>query len=156
MTSGMTPSNGGSTRACSRCGKKRQAKFYTGPRGRICTTCQRKSRSEATHRRRVGKTYGLAEGEYDTLFEAQGSRCAICLGTRKQRLSVDHDHRDSVVRGLLCRMCNGRLLTAARDSPDTLRRAADYLENPPALRVLGPRYASDEANNNSRQRRRKR
>lgn len=52
-------------------------------------------------------------------------------------------------------MCNGRLLTAARDNPETLRRAADYLENPPAISVLGRRYASEEANNNSRQRKKR-
>ncbi|GII83354.1 hypothetical protein Ssi03_13440 [Sphaerisporangium siamense] len=140
---------------CERCQKNRQLRFFTGPRGRICTTCQRKARSDATHRRRVGKTYGLEAGEYDALFKAQGGACAICGGTRKQRLSVDHCHKSGVVRGLLCRLCNSRLLTAARDSPDVLRRAAAYLEAPPAVDVLGPRYASEEANN-SRQRKRKR
>lgn len=142
-------------RPCSRCGKNRQAKFFSGPRGKICTTCQKKSRSDATHRRRVGTTYGLEAGEYDVLFEAQGGACAICLGTRRQRLSVDHCHQSGVVRGLLCRLCNSRLLTAARDRPDVLRRAADYLEAPPAVRVLGPRYASEEANKPRHQRKRR-
>jgi hypothetical protein len=153
--SGKT-SSAPTSRVCSRCGKNRQARFYSGPRGRICTDCQRKSRSDATHRRRVGKTYGLLAGEYDRLFEAQDGKCAICLGTRRQRLSVDHDHRDGVVRGLLCRMCNSRLLTAARDRPEVLMAAAHYLNNPPAINVLGRRYASEEANNNSRRRKRKR
>ncbi|MEU7830324.1 endonuclease VII domain-containing protein [Nonomuraea sp. NPDC049129] len=155
MTSGTT-SSATSSRPCSKCGKRRQAKFFSGPRGKICTTCSKKSRSDATHRRRVGKTYGLLPGEYDTLFSYQAGACAICEGTRRQRLSVDHDHRDSVVRGLLCRLCNSRLLTAARDNPDILRRAADYLENPPAITAIGRRYASEEANNNSRQRRKRR
>ncbi|WP_431911611.1 endonuclease VII domain-containing protein [Nonomuraea jabiensis] len=145
MTSGTT-SNATSSRPCSRCGKKRQARFFSGPRGRICTTCSKKSRSDATHRRRVGKTYGLAEGEYDQLLAAQGGVCAVCQQRRNYRLSVDHCHKSSVVRGLLCKLCNSRLLTAARDSPDVLRRAADYLESPPAVRVLGHRYASEEAN----------
>ncbi|MFI1796374.1 endonuclease VII domain-containing protein [Streptomyces sp. NPDC020379] len=85
-------------------------------------------------------TYGLQAGDYDRLFELQGGRCAVCGGTRRQRLSVDHDHKTGLVRGLLCRMCNGRLLTAARDRPETLRAAAEYLEDPPAQRHLGPRY----------------
>ncbi|WP_245627891.1 endonuclease VII domain-containing protein [Actinomadura oligospora] len=85
-------------------------------------------------------TYGLERGEYDQLLAAQGGVCAICGQPRAQRLSVDHCHKAGYVRGLLCRMCNGRLLTAARDRPEVLRAAADYLESPPALRVLGERY----------------
>ena len=85
-------------------------------------------------------TYGLGPGEYQALFDAQQGRCAICGGTRRQRLSVDHSHATDLVRGLLCRMCNGRLLTAARDRPEVLRAAADYLENPPAVRVIGERF----------------
>ncbi|GAA4187132.1 hypothetical protein GCM10022252_20160 [Streptosporangium oxazolinicum] len=139
---------------CERCGLNRQERFYSGPRGRICTTCQKRSRSEAHHRRRVGKIYGLDIGEYDALFLAQNGACAICEGTRKQRLSVDHDHRDGVVRGLLCRMCNGRLLTAARDRPEVLRAAAEYLERPPAIDVIGYRYAAPEANNGRQRRKR--
>lgn len=86
------------------------------------------------------KTYGLGPGEYDALFKAQEGRCAICRQPRKQRLSVDHCHKTGLVRGLCCRLCNGRLLTAARDKPDVLRRAADYLEDPPAVRHLGERH----------------
>ncbi|MEU3351276.1 endonuclease VII domain-containing protein [Streptomyces sp. NPDC037389] len=89
-------------------------------------------------------TYGLLPGEYEQLFQLQQGRCAICGGTRKQRLSVDHCHTTGLVRGLLCRMCNGRLLTAAKDRPDVLRAAADYLENPPAQRHIGLRYHQDK------------
>lgn len=86
-------------------------------------------------------TYGLEKGEYDKLFQAQGGVCAICRQPRKQRLSVDHDHKTGMVRGLLCRMCNGRLLTAAKDKPEVLRAAADYLDNPIARDVIGERFA---------------
>lgn len=86
------------------------------------------------------RTYGLGPGEYDALYEAQGGRCAICRQTRRQRLSVDHDHKTGLVRGLLCRLCNGRLLTAARDDQTVLRAAADYLDNPPAVKHIGKRY----------------
>lgn len=132
-------------RECSRCRRNRAERFYSGPRGKTCESCRKKSRSKASHETRVMSTYGLATGEYDTLFQSQGGRCAICQGTRRQRLSVDHCHKTGLVRGLLCRMCNGRLLTSARDRPEVLRAAADYLENPPALRVLGQRYHSRDA-----------
>jgi len=130
------------TRKCTRCLKNRALRFFT-PRGRICADCRKKSRSKSSHEARVQEVYGLESGEYDQLFEAQQGRCAICGGTRRQRLSVDHDHKTGQVRGLLCRMCNGRLLTSARDNPQTLRNAADYLEQPPAVRVLGIRIHRD-------------
>lgn len=84
-------------------------------------------------------TYGLLEGEYEALLAAQGGVCAICKQSRKYRLNVDHSHKSGHARGLLCRLCNGRLLTAARDNPQTLLNAAEYLTNPPAIRILGER-----------------
>ncbi|MEU5878199.1 endonuclease VII domain-containing protein [Spirillospora sp. NPDC047279] len=133
-------------RECQKCGRNRAERFYASNRGRICVTCRKKGRSKAAHENRVVATYGLQRGEYDQLFESQGGVCAICSQPRVQRLSVDHCHERGIVRGLLCRMCNGRLLTAARDRPEILRAAADYLESPPALEVLGERhYRGDPA-----------
>ncbi|UQI44653.1 endonuclease VII domain-containing protein [Streptomyces sp. HU2014] len=134
----MTPPRKG-FRRCARCGRSRAERFFA-PRGRICDTCRRKARSAASHESRVRSTYGLGPGEYDALLRLQGGCCAICGGTRKQRLSVDHCHKTQLVRGLLCRMCNGRLLTASRDRPATLRAAASYLEDPPAPRLIGRRF----------------
>ncbi|MES9589982.1 endonuclease VII domain-containing protein [Streptomyces sp. NPDC094045] len=127
-------------RQCRKCQRNRAEKFYTSARGKVCASCRKKARSRASHSSRVQATYGLGPGEYDELFRLQGGRCAICGGTRKQRLSVDHCHKTDLVRGLLCRMCNGRLLTAARDRSEVLRAAADYLENPPAQVLIGLRY----------------
>jgi len=131
-------------RRCQKCERNRAEKFFVGNRGRVCSTCRKWSRSRASHEARVMDTYGLGPGEYETLFQAQRGRCAICGGTRRQRLSVDHCHKTGIVRGLLCRMCNGRLLTSARDRPEVLRAAADYLEDPPAVRYLGERYHKED------------
>ncbi|TQF03959.1 hypothetical protein E6W39_19095 [Kitasatospora acidiphila] len=90
------------------------------------------------------ETYGLKAGEYDALLAAQGGGCAICRGVRRYRLAVDHNHRTGLVRGLLCNMCNSRLLTAARDKPEVLRSAADYLDAPPARKHIGDRYYQKE------------
>jgi hypothetical protein len=91
----------------------------------------------------------LSSDDYQRLYEAQGGRCAICRETRRTSLAVDHCHKTEAVRGLLCARCNGQLLArGARDRPDVLRRAAEYLEDYPAWKVLGPRYTYDKDNEN--------
>jgi hypothetical protein len=95
----------------------------------------------------IQATYGLSREQYERLAVAQGGRCAGCrCQPKKQRLGVDHSHAlDKVygkgdvrsVRGLLCSMCNHKILGTARDNPETLGRLKNYLEDPPAPRVLG-------------------
>ncbi|MEU5299758.1 endonuclease VII domain-containing protein [Streptomyces noursei] len=136
----MTACKEGS-RKCVRCERCRASRFYSGPRGRVCLSCQKKARSRASHESRVQATYGLGPGEYEKLLQAQDGRCAICRQTRSTRLDVDHCHKTGVVRGLCCARCNRQLLARGlRDSPEVARNAADYLENPPAVRVLGQRF----------------
>lgn len=133
-------------RECAKCGKNRAERFYT-PRGKVCSSCRKASRRQASRNARLQATYGLSAEEYKRLLEAQGGKCAICRETRKTNLAVDHCHKTEAVRGLLCARCNGQLLArGARDRSDVLRRAADYLEDYPAWRVLGPRYTYDKRN----------
>lgn len=93
--------------------------------------------------------YGITEQEYDARRAAQDHRCAIC-GTHERdipshpvgrprldgtptadaaRLVVDHCHETKRVRGLLCVGCNAAL-GHFRDSPQSLRAALRYLEQP--------------------------
>ncbi|MFE4257490.1 endonuclease VII domain-containing protein [Streptomyces sp. NPDC056883] len=126
---------------CERCGRCRALRFYSGSRGRICATCQRKARSKSSHESRVQATYGLAAGEYDELYRLQGGTCAICRQSRSKRLDVDHCHKTGVVRGLCCARCNRQLLAKGlRDDPEIARSAAAYLEDPPAVRLIGQRF----------------
>lgn len=73
---------------------------------------------------------------YDELLAAQHGVCAICgrppVG---RRLDVDHDWATLQVRGLLCWRCNHKLLPRGVDA-HLLRKAADYLDDPPAPAVL--------------------
>src|SRR6266540_3141358 len=126
-------------RQCGQCGRRRAPRFFKGERGRVCIPCQKNRSRRASRGRRIEETYGITNEEYDILFAAQGGCCAICGGTRRQKLSIDHCHKTGRIRGLLCRNCNGRLLTAARDNIETLRNAISYLENNPATAVLGER-----------------
>lgn len=50
-------------------------------------------------------------------------------------LATDHDHHTGAWRGVLCQRCNQAIGMFA-DNPILLRRAADYLENPPGLLIL--------------------
>lgn len=81
--------------------------------------------------------YGAPRGTYRRLFEMQGGKCAICesekpLGhARATRFHFDHCHTTKEIRGLLCTRCN-QAIGQLQDSPELLRKAAAYLEDPPA------------------------
>lgn len=120
---------------------------FSGPRSPRCTTCaraerlRRRKQSQVAYQERV---YSLTEAESDAIWEAQGRRCAICQRPVKVRAAAnDHDHRccpgptscGKCVRGKLCKPCNS-MLAHARDSVEFFLRAARYLLNPPAPRVL--------------------
>lgn len=82
--------------------------------------------------------------EYDQLLQHQDGRCYICGGKRQYNLHVDHCHKTGLVRGLLCKGCNKRLLPSVRDNVDRLNRAIEYLQSPPAFAVIGERVAPCE------------
>lgn len=96
---------------------------------------KRDQRSGAAERR-VKKVYGLADGEYGRLYLYQGRRCAICRRSTgsTRRLSVDHDHKTGLVRGLLCRPCND-FLGWIRDNPEAGLLIHGYLVRPPAMEL---------------------
>lgn len=115
---------------CTVCGAEFSKDVMAGRRCRPCV-------SKANHEKRVAEVYGLEPGEYEALLLNQGGVCAICL--RKpgaKRLAVDHDHTSGEVRGLLCRSCNRDVLGGLREDQAALQRAIDYLNDPPARRVL--------------------
>ncbi|MFI9202617.1 endonuclease VII domain-containing protein [Streptomyces sp. NPDC053048] len=134
-------------RKCRKCGKNRAERFFTSARGHTCSSCRKSSKKAAARNARIQATYGLSADDYQRILTFQGGRCAICQETRRTNLAVDHCHRTEAIRGLLCSRCNGQLLArGARDRPDVLRRAADYLEDYPAWKALGPRYTFDKGN----------
>lgn len=90
------------------------------------------------YRQKLKADFGLTLKDYNRMFEAQGGACAICYKPESkllrskanlqyvQRLSVDHDHQTTKVRGLLCSKCN-RALGYFNDDPELLIRAAAYV-----------------------------
>lgn len=112
--------------------RKATAKYRVRHRDRHLTN-KRKNQRQYTLRTK----FGLSIDEYNKILAQQNSKCAIChkepFGDDRYRagknLAVDHDHVTGKVRGLLCDLCN-RALGQFQDSPEFLRRAAQYVEHP--------------------------
>lgn len=110
----------------------------TGRQRSYCSdTCQ----SEYARRKRLDSIFSITPEEYDAILAEQGGGCGICgrPPTDGKRHAVDHDHKSGLIRGLLCFMCNKRVLGAR--SADVLIRTAAYVQDPPAKRVIGDRVA---------------
>ena len=89
-----------------------------------CRECQ-KWRMKRHH-------YGVTREQYQSMLESQGGVCATCghppskTNCRHGHLVVDHCHKTTKVRQLLCSDCN-TLLGMAKDSVGLLEAAAKYL-----------------------------
>jgi hypothetical protein len=85
----------------------------------------------AINRKASLKKYGLTPTQYADMVNAQKGLCEICgsppTDIHSSVLCVDHDHQTGAVRGLLCHKCNGGM-GLFMDNPDTLRKAAAYLD----------------------------
>lgn len=136
-------------RSCEECGarytpRSGSAKCCSAPCKSARDTRLRKKKDPTAKREqsrayRLRKLFGLSVEQYDAMLLAQEGRCAICRNRPgRQRLAVDHNHKTGAIRGLLCGRCNHKLLGSAKESSEILRRAADYLESPPASAVLSP------------------
>src|SRR5437867_4106703 len=91
-------------------------------------------KSKPTKKAQRAKLHKAWRKDYETFVEIQGlgECCAICKRSPKpggRRLAIDSDHRTNTPRGLLCGQCNRRLRYYLTSS--WLRKAADYLDNPP-------------------------
>jgi hypothetical protein len=126
----------------------RAGKPVPGPR---CSTHHRARRTatrDSAWERRLIAVYNITAAMYWAIYEAQGGVCYICRrakGSARKKLSVDHCHKTGIVRGLLCGPCNRDVLGHLRDDPEALYRAAEYLQRPPAVAVIGVRITPDMA-----------
>lgn len=57
------------------------------------------------------RTYGLSIADKQAMVVAQDNKCLICKNefTSSNNTHVDHCHKTSVVRGILCNVCNTKL-----------------------------------------------
>lgn len=75
------------------------------------------------------RRYGITLEQFNAMFEAQGSKCAICSTTDNgvgRSFYVDHCHHSGRVRGILCHKCNSGL-GAFRDDAQIVGKALEYL-----------------------------
>ena len=80
-------------------------------------------------RKSILKRYNISIEQYDSMFKEQNGLCAICNlpeKASKWSLSVDHNHKNGEVRGLLCRDCNAAL-GLFKDNVLLLRSSIKYL-----------------------------
>ena len=70
-----------------------------------------------------------AQEHFDSQLAIQTNLCAICEEPFKDGKDThqDHNHDTALLRGILCSKCNPAL-GGFRDSPELLRKAADYIE----------------------------
>ena len=98
----------------------------------ICVTCSS-----------LKQKYGINKKQYESILFLQNNVCAICgceeiakvnknIRNKTKRLSVDHCHKTGKIRSLLCLNCN-QAIGKLKDSPQLLRKAAEYLEKHNAI-----------------------
>jgi deoxycytidylate deaminase len=130
---------------CNRCKSDLSIKsFYLRSNGKLrswCIDCEkaytqthRAQINENQSKRRKNKNdnlykYGISNEQYNTILADQNDVCAICKkpeSEKRKYLSVDHDHKSGIIRGLLCAKCN-RGLGLFKDSRESVIRAISYL-----------------------------
>ena len=128
-------------RTCSGCKEPKSFELFHRHSTRgyqaYCIPCQNERQKEYKRQRydaRVSKdtklqrSYGISLADYEQMLADQNGVCKICGKPDPDfALSVDHCHKTGKVRGLLCGSCNFGL-GKFYDSPNLLRRAAEYLE----------------------------
>lgn len=130
----------------------------TGRRRKYCSSYCAKRAGRNTY---LVNRYGITQDQYDELLEYQGGVCAVCKLPPKGRrvLVVDHEHTggpSGKVRGLICVIpCNLRIV-AKHKQPDLLQAAADYLREPPAVKLFGEVIAPGRPRKRRQPRKRKR
>lgn len=121
-----------------------------------CGTCGKELNADTTRKRHDSDTWRSPcnecraarrrelhdQAEAEARFMVTRYVCDICGQPERTKrngvvklLAKDHDHRTGAWRGLLCQRCN-QAIGMFSDNPLLLRRAAEYLENPPGLLLL--------------------
>ena len=112
------------------CGAEVEYPIYKVAGNRLHSCGCKGKRGDRERLRDLQRAYGLTDDGVIEIDRRLHGSCEICgeKCTQSARLSIDHCHRTGAVRGVLCQRCN-RILGMAKDSPNMLRLAAEYLEH---------------------------
>ncbi|AZV02296.1 endonuclease VII [Pectobacterium phage Arno18] len=124
---------------CKRCRVNKNKEYRKANPERVIGVRRKyyKANSEKMREDSLKYKYKITLTEYNSMFAQQGGVCKICgmketaighYSGEVKRLAVDHCHSTGVVRGLLCSRCN-TAIGKMHDSPELLRKAADYIES---------------------------
>lgn len=115
---------------CSRCKQCKKQSYKDNPQWRESSVRAKKIRlvdPRVRKNEQLMSKYGITIDRYEAMDREQGRICKICKSPPGNKgLYVDHCHENGEVRGLLCQYCN-TMLGMAKDNPDTLYQAIDYL-----------------------------
>lgn len=116
---------------CKECVTVRTALWYRNNTDKCKLKALNWNRDNPQRRRaiRIRSRYSISIEDYNELLLTQDGGCAICGKTPEEEngsLSIDHDHRNGKVRGLLCRECNAAI-GKLKDDPALVERALLYL-----------------------------
>lgn len=126
-------------KTCSKCGETKPVDLFykrKGKLGAFSDTCKECTKL-VIKSSRLKRFFNITLEEHTRVLEGQEKKCAIC----KRPLTLpnlDHSHSTGETRGFLCFRCN-KGLAMFSDNPNWLELAAQYLREPPVLRVLGRR-----------------
>lgn len=85
----------------------------------------RKGNPDRVYENSLKYKYGITLEDYEKMVQLQNGKCKLC--GKEEKLFVDHCHKTSRVRGLLCNSCN-KALGLFYDNIETLERAVIYLK----------------------------
>lgn len=89
-------------------------------------------KSALSFRKQTLRKYGLTPESYSEMMLGQGNKCKICGNTFSDKSlitkpAVDHCHKTSKIRGILCGRCN-LAIGNFNDSVELLKKAIQYLK----------------------------
>lgn len=87
---------------------------------------EHQAKVDAATRSWFKRRYDMTPEEYFRMAAEQNNLCAIC-GVEPKKLTIDHDHKTTKVRALLCYRCN-QLLRGLEAGEEWMRRATEYLK----------------------------
>ena len=94
----------------------------------------KKEHKRANRNNHLKRLYGITIDEYEQMVKNQDNKCAICKQPEKlidhrsknlKNLAVDHCHKTSKVRGLLCCNCN-KTFGFINENIETLTAMIEY------------------------------